>query len=251
MLLITVQINHSQDIYTIIISGYQDFIYSRVTPINPCFAVLNITIIATTTPNNPQTSFPQDKTKNANHPPRRNRPHRQPSPKRSPRPQPQRDSPGAVPAGPRKMYPGRPPQQVQPDHSSGLRTEHGRRSCRPQRSRRGFLGAADPLPGSACCGCCSGRATCGSRTRTTTQGRRSWCVTARSGAGAGAAPYVLVRPTRLVEGDGEEGREAAMVFGGNGTVGVLETISRGAVARFLVDAAERGDWDWKAPIIVG
>lgn len=66
--------------------------------------------------------------------------------------------------------------------------------------------------------------------------------------GAGAVPYVLVRPTRLVEGD--EG-EAARVFGGGGTVGLMETISRGAVARFLVDAAERQEWDGKAPIIVG
>lgn len=64
----------------------------------------------------------------------------------------------------------------------------------------------------------------------------------------GAIPYVLVRPTRLVEGGKDGG--AAKVFGGNGTVGMMETISRGAVARFLVDAAE-GEWDGKAPIIVG
>lgn len=71
-----------------------------------------------------------------------------------------------------------------------------------------------------------------------------------SGAGAGRpVPYVLVRPTRLVEGGDEGG--AARVFGGDGTVGMMETISRGAVARFLVDAAERGEWDGKAPIIVG
>ncbi|KAK7724682.1 hypothetical protein SLS63_008519 [Diaporthe eres] len=65
---------------------------------------------------------------------------------------------------------------------------------------------------------------------------------------AGAVPYVLVRPTRLIDG---EGGGAARVFGGNGTVGMMETISRGAVARFLVDAAERDEWDGKAPIIVG
>lgn len=65
---------------------------------------------------------------------------------------------------------------------------------------------------------------------------------------AGAVPYVLVRPTRLVDG---EGGGAARVFGGNGTVGMMETISRGVVARFLVDAAERDEWDGKAPIIVG
>lgn len=62
-----------------------------------------------------------------------------------------------------------------------------------------------------------------------------------------AVPYVLVRPTRLVE---EEGG-AARVFDGDGTVGIMETISRGAVARFLVDAAESDEWDGKAPIIVG
>lgn len=66
--------------------------------------------------------------------------------------------------------------------------------------------------------------------------------------GPGAVPYVLVRPTRLVEG-GEE--EHARVFDGTGTVGMMTTISRGAVARFLVDAAERGEWDGTAPIIVG
>lgn len=61
-----------------------------------------------------------------------------------------------------------------------------------------------------------------------------------------AVPHVLVRPTRLVEEGG-----AARVFDGNGTVGMMATISRGAVASFLVDAAERGEWDGKAPIIVG
>lgn len=63
-----------------------------------------------------------------------------------------------------------------------------------------------------------------------------------------AVPYVLVRPTRLVE---EEDGMAARVFDGDGTVGMMETISRGAVARFLVDAAESDEWDGKAPIIVG
>lgn len=63
-----------------------------------------------------------------------------------------------------------------------------------------------------------------------------------------AVPYVLVRPTRLVE---EEDGTAARVFDGDGTVGMMDTISRGAVARFLVDAAESDEWDGKAPIIVG
>lgn len=70
------------------------------------------------------------------------------------------------------------------------------------------------------------------------------------GAGGAAVPYVLVRPTRLVEDGGEDGMPAR-VYDGNGTVGVMETISRGAVARFLVDAAESDEWDGKAPIIVG
>lgn len=69
------------------------------------------------------------------------------------------------------------------------------------------------------------------------------------GPEGGAVPYVLVRPTRLVEEEGEQSR--ARVFGGDGTVGMMTTISRGAVARFLVDAAERGEWDGTAPIIVG
>ncbi|KAI3395689.1 hypothetical protein diail_987 [Diaporthe ilicicola] len=69
----------------------------------------------------------------------------------------------------------------------------------------------------------------------------------RGPTGAGAVPYVLVRPTRLVE----EGDDSAKVFEGNGTVGIMATISRGAVARFLVDAAEKGEWDWTAPIIIG
>ena len=65
-----------------------------------------------------------------------------------------------------------------------------------------------------------------------------------------AVPYVLVRPTRLVEEEGGAAKEAR-VFEGKGTVGMMETISRAAVARFLVDAAEKQEWDWKAPIIIG
>lgn len=65
-----------------------------------------------------------------------------------------------------------------------------------------------------------------------------------------AVPYVLVRPTRLID-SGDEERGAARVYDGDGTVGMMETISRGAVARFLVDAAEGEEWDGKAPIIVG
>lgn len=79
-------------------------------------------------------------------------------------------------------------------------------------------------------------------------------VRQRKEQGAKALPYVIVRPTRLVEGGDEEDDGAAKeakVFEGNGTVGMMETISRGAVARFLVDAAGRTEWDFKAPIIIG
>lgn len=73
----------------------------------------------------------------------------------------------------------------------------------------------------------------------------------RGAAGtARGVEYVLVRPTRLVEG-GEGGGAARVVGAGDGVVGMMETVSRGAVARFLVDAAERGKWDGMAPVVVG
>lgn len=78
-----------------------------------------------------------------------------------------------------------------------------------------------------------------------------------NGGKAAAVPYVLVRPTRLVEEQEQEGgggggaAAAAKVFEGDGTVAMMATISRAAVARFLIDVGEKGHWDWKAPIIVG
>lgn len=75
------------------------------------------------------------------------------------------------------------------------------------------------------------------------------------------ADFVLVRPTRLVEGAGEgDGDEVAKVFEvGTGSAGhkcgrvvpMMATVSRRAVARFLVDAAESQQWDGMAPILVG
>lgn len=64
--------------------------------------------------------------------------------------------------------------------------------------------------------------------------------------------FVLVRPTRLVDGDGDDGAARVVdVSGGRAVVPMLATVSRGAVARFLVDAAEGSKWDGRAPIIVG
>lgn len=76
------------------------------------------------------------------------------------------------------------------------------------------------------------------------------------------ADFVLARPTRLVEGAGEEkdADEVARVFDvGTGSAGhksgrvvpMMATVSRRAVARFLVDAAESQQWDGMAPILVG
>ncbi|KUI53364.1 hypothetical protein VP1G_00732 [Cytospora mali] len=63
----------------------------------------------------------------------------------------------------------------------------------------------------------------------------------RDAAGDGAVDFVI----------GDEG--VARVFDADegGVVGMMETVSRGAVARFLVDAAEGSEWDGRAPIIVG
>lgn len=57
--------------------------------------------------------------------------------------------------------------------------------------------------------------------------------------------YVFVRPVRLVEGEARPVKE----FQDGKGVGVLASVSRGSVARFLVQAAERSDWDGSAPVI--
>jgi hypothetical protein len=58
--------------------------------------------------------------------------------------------------------------------------------------------------------------------------------------------FVFVRPSRLEEGEAKEIREWA--DDGKG-VPMLAAISRGSVARFLVDAAESDTWDGTAPVI--
>jgi putative NADH-flavin reductase len=58
--------------------------------------------------------------------------------------------------------------------------------------------------------------------------------------------FVFVRPSRLEEGEAKEIREYA--DDGKG-VPMLAAISRGSVARFLVDAAESDAWDGTAPVI--
>lgn len=58
--------------------------------------------------------------------------------------------------------------------------------------------------------------------------------------------YVLVRPSRLIEGEAKAIKEYP--DHGRG-VPVLAAITRESVARFLVDAAERNDWDNSAPVI--
>lgn len=58
--------------------------------------------------------------------------------------------------------------------------------------------------------------------------------------------FVFVRPSRLVEGEAKEIREYP--DHGKG-VSALAAISRGSVAKFLVDAAESSSWDNTAPVI--
>lgn len=57
---------------------------------------------------------------------------------------------------------------------------------------------------------------------------------------------VFVRPSRLIEGEAKEVKEHP--DHGKG-VPVMAVITRGSVAKFLVDAAEKGDWDDMAPVI--
>ena len=58
--------------------------------------------------------------------------------------------------------------------------------------------------------------------------------------------YVLARPTRLEEGD----RMPVKFFGDQGMgIGSFASITRKSVAAFLIDAAEKGDWDKETPVI--
>jgi putative NADH-flavin reductase len=58
--------------------------------------------------------------------------------------------------------------------------------------------------------------------------------------------YVFVRPSRLVEGEAKEIKEYSEHGKG---VPVMAAITRNSVAKFLVDAAEKSDWDNTAPVI--
>jgi putative NADH-flavin reductase len=63
---------------------------------------------------------------------------------------------------------------------------------------------------------------------------------------ASGVNHVFVRPSRLVEGEAKEIKE----YPDHGRdVPVLAAITRESVAKFLVDAAERNDWDNSAPVI--
>lgn len=58
--------------------------------------------------------------------------------------------------------------------------------------------------------------------------------------------YVFVRPSRLVEGEAKGIKEYPEHGKG---VPVMAAITRNSVAKFLVEAAEKGDWDNTAPVI--
>lgn len=63
---------------------------------------------------------------------------------------------------------------------------------------------------------------------------------------ASRVTHVLVRPSRLVEGDAVDIKEWAN--NGKG-VPMMASISRGSVAKFLVQVAEKHNWDNTAPVI--
>jgi nucleoside-diphosphate-sugar epimerase len=67
------------------------------------------------------------------------------------------------------------------------------------------------------------------------------------GAGKGVE-WVVVRPGRLTEGD--DGSKSKVWPVEKGMVGMLAKASRGAVARFVLDAAEGSEWDGKDPIVL-
>lgn len=60
--------------------------------------------------------------------------------------------------------------------------------------------------------------------------------------------WVVVRPGRLTDGD--DGNQAKVWPKDKGMMGMTAKTSRGAVARFCLDAAEGSEWDGKDPIIV-
>lgn len=64
---------------------------------------------------------------------------------------------------------------------------------------------------------------------------------------ASGLPFVLVRPMRLVEGDG---KAEIKHWGDQGEdVSTFASISRTSVARFLVDSVESDEWNGRTPII--
>lgn len=60
--------------------------------------------------------------------------------------------------------------------------------------------------------------------------------------------WVIVRPGRLTEWD--DGKKPKVWASEKGMVGLTAKISRGAVARFCLDAAEGSEWNGKSPIIL-
>lgn len=60
--------------------------------------------------------------------------------------------------------------------------------------------------------------------------------------------WVVVRPGRLTEGD--DGSKPKVWPAEKGMVGMTAKASRGAVARFVLDAAEGSEWDGKDPIVL-
>lgn len=67
-------------------------------------------------------------------------------------------------------------------------------------------------------------------------------------ASGGGVRWVILRPGRLTEGD--DNKQAKVWPVEKGMVGMTASISRGAVARFSLDAAEGSEWDGKDPIIL-
>ena len=63
---------------------------------------------------------------------------------------------------------------------------------------------------------------------------------------ASGLDYVLARPTMLAEGDAKAIKEHGDL--GHG-VGLMDKITRKSVAAFLVDAAERDQWNRKTPVL--